>query len=209
MIPLKSGKFLSEERKNNAMPEIVKLNQRVPFRQYRNPTPEGLKEPGYVAVSADEEYLTLRGVMRDSDIHSYSTGDAQAMWLLGDVLEFFFWLPPRKDYYETQVSCIGHRLQIHLAEFYIVYDMDFHDIISEYGMTAKVRRFPKLNVWYGQIKIPLKRIGATLADLDGMHFMSGRYNYNRGWEKPELSATCTFEGSSFHSPTEWSILKLK
>jgi hypothetical protein len=190
------------------MPETVKLNERIPYRKYRKNDNSELKEPGYAAVYADEEFLTLRAVLRDSDIHSNATAENQPMWELGDVLEFFFWIPPRKDYYETQVSCNGNKLQIHLNEFYIVYDLELKDIISEYGMTAKVRRFPTKNFWYGQIKIPLKNIGAKLSELDGMRFMSGRYNYNRNWEEPELSATCKFEGSSFHSPTEWSILKL-
>ena len=189
------------------MPETVKLNQRIPYRPYRKQLP-ALRESGYAAVHADEEYLTLRAVLRDSDIHSDSTGKNQQMWLLGDVLEFFFWIPPRKDYYETQVSCNGHSLEIHLNEFYVVYDLEFEDIVSEFGMTAKVRHFPSKNFWYGQIKIPLKNIRAKLSDLNGMRFMSGRYNYNSAWDAPELSATCVFEGASFHSPTEWSILDL-
>ena len=189
------------------MPETVRLNERIPYRAYRKHlTP--LKEQGYAAVYADEEHLILRAVLQDSDISSNSTGKNQQMWLLGDVLEFFFWIPPRKDYYETQVSCNGHTLEIHLNEFYIVYNLEFEELLSEYGMTAKIRKFPSKNLWYGQIKVPLKNIGAKLSDLDGMRFMSGRYNYNSQWQEPELSATCIFEGASFHSPTEWSILKL-
>ena len=167
-----------------------------------------LKEPGYAAVSVDENYLTLRAVLHDSDMYSNSTGEDQPMWMLGDVLEFFFWIPPRKDYYETQVSVNGDKLQIHLNDFYIVYDLELEDILGKCGMQAKVRKFPKHNMWYGKIQIPLKEIGVELKELEGLRFFSGRYNYNHAWEEPELSATCKFEGGSFHNPVEWSVLHL-
>ena len=118
------------------MPEVIKLNERIPYRRYRKNDNGELKESGYAAVYADEEYITLRAVLHDTDIHSDASAENQAMWMLGDVLEFFFWIPPRKDYYETQVSCNGNKLQIHINEFYVVYDRELEDIIAEYGMTA-------------------------------------------------------------------------
>lgn len=190
------------------MPEHVFPNQRIPYRKYRNCMNGPLKEPGYAAISVDENYISLRAILYDTDMYSESTGEDQPMWMLGDVLEFFFWLPPRNDYYETQVSINGDKLQIHLNEFYIVYDLPLESILGKCGMQAKVRRFPSKNVWYGKIQIPLKEIGVEYKDLEGLRFFSGRYNHNHAWDEPELSATCKFEGGSFHSPTEWSILHL-
>ena len=129
-----------------------------------------LKEPGYAAISVDENYISLRAILYDTDMYSESTGEDQPMWMLGDVLEFFFWLPPRNDYYETQVSINGDKLQIHLNEFYIVYDLPLESILGKCGMQAKIRRFPSKNVWYGKIQIPLKEIGVTKASGTKLHF---------------------------------------
>ena len=190
------------------MPESVKLRERIPYKSYKKIT-EPLKEGGYSTVKCDGENLILSAILHDSDIHSNATADFQKTWLLGDVLEFFVWVPPRRDYFEFQVSSNGKRLQIHLHEFYVVYNLEFKELIEECGMTAKTRAFPGKNCWYGTIKVPLSTLGITADQLDGVRFMSGRYNYNKGWENPEISASMQIKYSSFHNPPEWLILRDK
>ena len=190
------------------MPETARLRERIPYKPYRKNGPL-LKEGGYAAVRCDGENLILSAILRDSDIHSDATADFQPFWMLGDVLEFFIWVPPRRDYFEFQLSSNGKRLQIHLHEFYICYDLEFEELIEECGMTAKTRLFPEKNCWYGTIKVPLATLGITSDQLDGIRFMSGRYNRNQSWENPEISATIQIQYRSFHNPPEWTILRTR
>lgn len=190
------------------MPESVKLRERIPYKPYRK-SGSPLKEGGYAAVKCDGENLILSAILHDSDIHSNATADFQQNWMLGDVLEFFIWVPPRRDYFEFQVSCNEKKLQIHLHEFYICYNLEFEELLEECGMTAKTRVFPEKNCWYGTIKVPLATLGITADQLDNVRFMSGRYNYNKDWADPEVSATIQIQYGSFHNPPEWTILRTK
>ena len=191
------------------MPETARLRERLPYKTHRKNSTKVLQEGGYASVTCDGENLILSAILQDSDIHSDATADFQPNWMLGDVLEFFVWVPPRRDYFEFQVSCNGKALQIHLHEFYICYNLEFEELIEECGMTSVTRTFPEKNCWYGKIKVPLKSLGITEDQLDGIRFMSGRYNYNRNWSDPEISATLQIKYSSFHNPPEWTILRTK
>ncbi|MDO4573719.1 MAG: hypothetical protein Q4D98_00735 [Planctomycetia bacterium] len=159
------------------------------------------REAATVQLACDGKNLVFIAEMIDSDIHNAARKNNVKTWQTGDVIELFFQPPGREDYYEFHVTPEGKTLQLHLPNGLRAQTDPFETMICETGFRASAQ------IWNGRwtvrMEIPLAAMNASRA-VGGRTAMA-RHNYNKNWEKPEVTVSTPLVGT-IHHPEEWPII---
>lgn len=153
-------------------------------------------------LACDGKNLVFIARMTDSDIHNSAEKNNVKTWLSGDVIEIFFQPTGREDYYEFHVTPEGKTLQLHLPNGPRAQTDPFESMLCETGFRSSAQILNE--EWTVRMEIPLSALNTTQAD--GGRFLAARHNYNKKWEKPEVTVSVPLAGT-VHHPEEWPEIR--
>lgn len=201
--------------KEVTLPRLESIpSDKMPLLLHLRPFNNGkLTEHGAAFVWADKTYFNVFALYQDSDPYSDATHKNDDTWRLGDVMELFIKSTSVKEYFENHVSPNGYTLELKVQDDVAfrrkAYTIDqlYHD--SKINAAARPFKAEGFNGWISSICFPLSNLGKT-DSVSGISFCVCRYNYNHGWEKPEVSTTA--EGfndtpCTFHNIKFWHVTK--
>ena len=168
------------------------------------------KERAAAMLWRDDAALHVAALMEDSDVHSDAVGKNDRTWSKGDVMELFFQAAGHEDYVELHLAPNLATLELHFPSVAVLGKGALEDRFFDSGFKTATGLLPAASPvkgWWGRMDVPLERIGGA-AGLDGARFSVCRYNYNQGWEKPEISSCSRYPSGGFHQPQHWNTLKI-
>lgn len=173
-------------------------------------------ESGVFRIAWNEEFITVAGELRDSDLVDQGRRDQEQHYQTGDVFEVF--LKPATDTYYWEFYATPAALQSafffpgrgHLA---------LPECYAERGLKIVVRanRDGTLNQWRDRdrswravMRIPtaaLQQYGAAVGPGAEWRLLVARYNYSRYLPRPELSSFPRLPRPDFHLYEAYAVLR--
>lgn len=167
------------------------------------------KERAAAMLWRDDAALHVVALMEDSDVRTEAVGKNDQTWVKGDVMELFFQAAGKRNYIELHLAPNLATLELAFPSVDELGKGKFEDKFFDSGFKTASGPLPASSPakgWWGKMDIPLERIGGV-AGLAGARFSVCRYNYNQGWEKPEISSCSRYPSGGFHQPQFWNTMK--
>ncbi len=168
---------------------------------------EKLLEGGIAEVAVNNDSISFFALMEDSDVFSKAKGRYDYTWELGDVMEVFLIADcNKKEYFEFHIAPSNATLELKIpnVEDLLADKYPTTHYFYNSNITTENGTFNQSNIsgWWGKINVPFETIGFN-GDFTSFRYSICRYNYNKIWNKPEMSSIVKHKTSSFHEPTAW------
>lgn len=211
--------LVPEMRGLNSPPaaEILEQAPAYPFHLSRDKAGT-VKEPGKVRAFWSEHGLYVRADFVDTDIQFGQDMDEIHHYQHGDTFEVF--LRPQNDtyYWEMYVTPLSRKATLYFSRGKtpgMGYDpLDGHDyqfIDVRGSVNGTVNDSQDVDTgWTAEMWVPAEQItreGETWGPGSEWTIFFGRYNYNNGTEKAELSMFPQLEVTNYHRVQEYAAIK--
>lgn len=174
-------------------------------------------EPGMAKLVYDDKYLYIGAVLQDSDVVQYGKEDQAHLYLQGDLFEIFLKSEKSPKYWELYAAPNGKKTTfIFESRGYARADWGTLDpsFLTAATVQGTINNYnDKDKSWTVEVAIPLKMLqGLTGVKFDNAGkwtILLGRYNYNFGQNRSQLSSVPQLPQGNYHLIEYYGELVLK